>query len=45
MNESESLMKCRKRKISTKPIFHHWVGKRIEETCKADYLWNGIKVA
>lgn len=45
MNASEPLMKCRKRKTSAKPIFHHWVGKRIAETCKADYLRNGIKMA
>lgn len=45
MNESEPLMKCRKRKNSAKPTFHHWVGMRIEETCNADYPQNGIKVA
>lgn len=45
MNESEPLKKYRKRKILAKLIFHHWIRTRIEDTCKADYLLNGIKMA
>ena len=45
MNESEPLKKYRKRKILAKLILHHWIRTRIEDTCKADYLLNGIKMA
>lgn len=45
MNESEPLKKYRKRKILAKLIFHHWIRMRIEDTCKAGYLLNGIKMA
>lgn len=45
MNESEPLKKYRKRKTLAKLIFHHWIRMRIEDTCKADYLLDGIKMA
>ena len=45
MNESEPLKKCRKRETSAKLTFQNWVGIKIMDTCNADYLRNGIKVA
>ena len=45
MNESEPLKKCRKRETSAKRTFQIWVGIKIMDTCNADYLRNGIKMA